>query len=138
MTESDNNTQAQPTSAEAARGAAGKATAGAGQVAKGVAAAADEAVSAARTGARRPAEVASGAAQTAVKGVEAGRRVLATVPGRVGTTAQTAWAVIAHRKLVAATAAAGLTAVSAVSYAAGRRSGRRTLGPLARLTGGRV
>nr|WP_078969460.1 hypothetical protein [Streptomyces cyaneogriseus] len=138
MTEPNNDTQGKRTSAQTARRTADKATGGGAQAAKSVASAADEAASAARTGARRPAEVASGAAQTAAKGVEAGRRVLATVPGRVTTTAQTAWTVIAHRKLVAAGAAAGVTALSAASYAVGRRSARRTLGPLTRLTGGRI
>ncbi|EHN74659.1 hypothetical protein SMCF_5894, partial [Streptomyces coelicoflavus ZG0656] len=49
-----------------------------------------------------------------------------------------AWTVVTHRKLVAAGVGAGLTAVSAASYAVGRRAGRHTHGPLTRLTGGRI
>ncbi|MGW4453908.1 hypothetical protein ACWELY_33535, partial [Streptomyces sp. NPDC004599] len=58
--------------------------------------------------------------------------------GRVASVATTAWTVLAHRKIVAAGVSAGVTAVGVASYAAGRRSGRRTLGPITRFTGGRI
>ncbi|MFF0587014.1 hypothetical protein ACFYWD_13695 [Streptomyces sp. NPDC003781] len=97
-----------------------------------------DAASAAEAGARRSADAASGAARTAAKGVAAGRQAVATTSGQVAATAKTAWTVVTHRKLVAAGVGAGLTAVTAVSYAMGRRAGRHTHGPLTRLTGGRI
>lgn len=121
-----------------ARGTADKATTSASQAAKGAAGKAGEAASAAKSGAERSTETAKAAAQTAAKGVEAGRQAVVTASGHVATTAKTAWTVIAHRKLVAAGVGAGLTALSAASYAVGRRSGRGAHGPLTRLTGGRI
>jgi hypothetical protein len=121
-----------------ARGTADKATASASQAAKGAAGKADEAASAAKSGVERSTETAKAAAQTAAKGVEAGRQAVVTASGHVATTAKTAWTVIAHRKLVAAGVGAGLTALSAASYAVGRRAERGAHGPLTRLTGGRI
>ncbi|MFJ3623022.1 hypothetical protein ACIPSH_33460 [Streptomyces iakyrus] len=121
-----------------ARGTADKATASASQAAKGAAGKAGEAASAAKSGAQRSTETAKAAAQTAAKGVEAGRQAVVTASGHVATTAKTAWTVIAHRKLVAAGVGAGLTALSAASYAVGRRAERGAHGPLTRLTGGRI
>ncbi|AKZ53813.1 hypothetical protein SAM23877_0764 [Streptomyces ambofaciens ATCC 23877] len=121
-----------------ARNAADKATAPAtraGQAAKGKA---GDAASAAKSGAQRSADAANGAMQTAAKGVEAGRQAVITTSGHVAATAKTAWTVIAHRKFVAAGVGAGITALSAASYAVGRRAGRHTHGPLTRLTGGRI
>ncbi|MGC9499510.1 hypothetical protein [Streptomyces sp. WG7] len=112
-----------------ARDAADKATAPASRAGQ---AAADKA------GAQRSAQAANGAVQTAAKGVEAGRRAVITTSGQVASTARTAWTAIAHRKLVAAGMGAGITALSAASYAVGRRAGRHTQGPLTRLTGGRI
>ncbi|WP_434099118.1 hypothetical protein [Streptomyces violaceorubidus] len=99
---------------------------------------ASDAASAAKAGAQRSADAANGAVQTAAKGVAAGRQAVVTTSGQVAATAKTAWTVIAHRKLVAAGVGAGLTAVTAASYAMGRRAGRHTHGPLTRLTGGRI
>ncbi|WP_254395772.1 hypothetical protein [Streptomyces sp. AC512_CC834] len=99
---------------------------------------AGDAASAAKTGAQRSAEAANGAVQTAAKSVAAGRQAVVTTSGQVAATAKTAWTVIAHRKRVAAGVGAGITAVSAASYAVGRRSGRHAQGPLTRLTGGRI
>ncbi|CAM5226835.1 Cystathionine beta-lyase/cystathionine gamma-synthase OS=Streptomyces violarus OX=67380 GN=FHS41_007339 PE=4 SV=1 [Streptomyces violarus] len=76
--------------------------------------------------------------QTAARSVEAGRQAVVAASGQVAATAKTAWTVIAHRKAVAAGVGAGLTALSAASYAVGRRAGRQTHGPLTRLTGGRI
>ncbi|MDT0386392.1 MULTISPECIES: hypothetical protein [Streptomyces] len=120
------------------RGAADKATAPASQAAKGAAGKAGDAASAAKSGAERSAQTARTAAQTAAKGVEASRQAVATASGHVAATAKTAWTVIAHRKLVAAGVGAGLTALSAASYAVGRRAERGAHGPLTRLTGGRI
>ncbi|PPS86943.1 hypothetical protein BZZ08_03017 [Streptomyces sp. MH60] len=76
--------------------------------------------------------------QTAAKTVAAGRQAVVTTSEQVAATAKTAWTVVAQRKLVAAGVCAGLTAVTAASYAMGRRAGRHTHGPLTRLTGGRI
>ncbi|MZG16511.1 hypothetical protein GTY44_24005 [Streptomyces sp. SID5914] len=99
---------------------------------------AHDAASAAKAGAQRSADAANGAAHTAAKGVAAGRQAVVTTSGQVAATAKTAWTAVAHRKLVAAGVGAGLTAVTAASYAMGRRAGRHTHGPLTRLTGGRI
>ncbi|MEV5440632.1 hypothetical protein AB0K80_32205 [Streptomyces sp. NPDC052682] len=121
-----------------ARRTAEQATAPASRAARTAEAKAGDASSAAKSGAERSVAVASGAVQTAAKGVEAGRQAVITASGQVAATAKTAWTAIAHRKLVAAGAAAGLTALTAASYAVGRRAERQTYGPLTRLTGGRI
>ncbi|MFF7871250.1 hypothetical protein ACFZCT_33075 [Streptomyces qaidamensis] len=142
MTEENKRTNQKATTVRTAeskaRGTADKATASASQTAKGAAGKAGEAASAVKSGAERSTETAKAAAQTAAKGVEAGRQAVVTASGHVATTAKTAWTVIAHRKLVAAGVGAGLTALSAASYAVGRRAERGAHGPLTRLTGGRI
>ena len=142
MTEENKRTNQKATTVRTAeskaRHTADKATAPASQAAKGAAGKAGEAASAAKSGAERSAETAKTAAQTAAKGVEAGRQAVVTASGHVATTAKTAWTVIAHRKLVAAGVGAGLTALSAASYAVGRRAERGAHGPLTRRTGGRI
>ncbi|MFE7900165.1 hypothetical protein ACFU3E_22095 [Streptomyces sp. NPDC057424] len=142
MTEENKRTNQKPTSVQTAeskaRRTADKATEPASQAAKGAAGKAGEAASAAKSGAERSAETAKTAAQTAAKGVEAGRQAVVTASGHVATTAKTAWTVIAHRKFVAAGVGAGLTALTAASYAVGRRAERGAHGPLTRLTGGRI
>jgi hypothetical protein len=118
--------------------ATGKATESAKSAANGAASKATDAASAAASGTERAARAANGAAQSAVKGVDAGRRAVVTASGQVAAGAKTAWTVIANRRLVAAGAAAGLTALTAASYAVGRRAERHTHGPLTRMTGGRI
>lgn len=86
----------------------------------------------------RAADDASGALDTAARGLEAGRQAAIAASGQVTAAARTAWTAIAQRKLVATGIGAGLTALSAASYAVGRRSSRRPQGPLTRLTGGRI
>ncbi len=46
--------------------------------------------------------------------------------GQVTTVARTAWSALAHRKMLAMGVGAGVTAVGAASYAAGRRAGRHS------------
>jgi hypothetical protein len=121
-----------------ARTAADKATAPASRTSRAASDRAGDAASAAKAGAQRSAQAANGAVHTAAKGVAAGRQAVVTTSGRFAATAKTAWTVVAQRKLVAAGVGAGITAVSAASYAVGRRAGRHTLGPLTRLTGGRI
>ncbi|MEU6095067.1 hypothetical protein [Streptomyces sp. NPDC047079] len=136
--ETNQKTDTKRTPAAKARRTASKATAPASRAAKSAAAATDDAASAAKSGAERSAESAAGAAHIAAKGVEAGRQAIIATSGQVAATAKTAWTVIAHRKLVAAGVGAGLTALSAASYAVGRRAGHGTQGPITRLTGGRI
>ncbi|MFI9822542.1 hypothetical protein ACIHFC_19045 [Streptomyces sp. NPDC052013] len=153
MSEQNKNTQAKNAAAGAtaskARQATDKATAPAEQAAKNAGSKATDTASAAASGTQRAAQAAEaaaqsavkgveGAAQTAVKGVEAGRRAVVATSGQVAAGAKTAWTVIANRKLVAAGVGAGLTALSAASYAVGRRAERHAHGPLTRMTGGRI
>jgi acyl CoA:acetate/3-ketoacid CoA transferase beta subunit len=58
--------------------------------------------------------------------------------GQVPSAATTAWTVLKNRKLIAAGAAAGVTALSAASYAVGRHAERSGHGPVTRMTGGRI
>ncbi|WP_202437950.1 hypothetical protein [Streptomyces sp. SID5910] len=142
MSDPNKDTNQKPTTTRTAeskaRGVADKATAPASKAGQAAADKAGDAASAAKAGAQRSAQVATGAVQTAAKGVEAGRQAVITTSGHVAATAKTAWTVIAHRKLVAAGVGAGITALSAASYAVGRRSGRQAHGPITRLTGGRI
>lgn len=142
MTEENKRTNQKPatiqtTQSKASR-TADKASTSTSQAAKRASAKADDAASAVKSGAERSAEATSAAVQTAAKGVEAGRQAVVTASGHVAATAKTAWTVIAHRKLVAAGVGAGLTALSAASYAVGRRAERHAYGPLTRMTGGRI
>ena len=145
MTEESKRTNQQETTATAqskARRTAGQATATASRAAKDAAQTAGDAASGTRSGAERVASTASGAAsdaaQTAAKGVEMGRKAIVAASGQVASTARTAWAAVAHRKIVAAGVGVGLSAVSAASYAVGRRSARQAQGPITRLTSGRI
>ncbi|MFB8245754.1 hypothetical protein ACFY3O_29185 [Streptomyces sp. NPDC001046] len=142
MTEENKRTNQKATATRTAeskaRSATDKATAPASQATKRAAGKAGDATSAAKAGAERTAETTKAAAQTAAKSVEAGRQAVVTASGHVAATAKTAWTVIAHRKLVAAGVGAGLTVLSAASYAVGRRAERGAHGPLTRLTGGRI
>jgi hypothetical protein len=136
--DTNQKTETTRTAEAKARGTADRATAPASRAAKAATGKAADAASATRSGAERTAQAANGAVQTAAKGVEAGRRAVITTTGHVTTTAKTAWTLVAQRRLVAAGVGAGLTALSAASYAMGRRAGRHTQGPLTRLTGGRI
>ncbi|MER5429551.1 hypothetical protein [Streptomyces sp. NPDC002588] len=153
MTEPNTDTNeghaAKAAAASKARRTADKATAPAARAAKGAADKTDDATSAARSAAARSADTVDEAAHGAARGVEAGRQALVATTGQVAAkarvatgqvaaTAKTAWTVIAHRKLIAAGVGAGVTALTAASYAVGRRSGRHTHGPITRLTGGRI
>ncbi|MEE1759875.1 MULTISPECIES: hypothetical protein [unclassified Streptomyces] len=140
----ENSASAETTAAKARR-TAGKATAPATASAKTAAVKVDGATSSAKAGAghaadaaKRAADSTNSAVHSAVKGVEAGRQAVVQASGQVAATAKTAMTVIAHRKLVAAGVGAGLTALTAASYAVGRRSGRQVQGPITRLTGGRI
>ncbi|MFQ6142376.1 hypothetical protein ACLMNJ_04770 [Streptomyces seoulensis] len=137
MTESNGSTDQKNTAAKARR-AADKATVPAARAADVATAKTDEAASAAKAGAAKAAEATSSVAHSAAKGVAVGRKAVVTASGQVAATARTAWTVIARRKLVAAGLGGGLAGLTAASYAVGRRAGRRSQGPLTRLTGGRI
>ncbi|MEU6479870.1 hypothetical protein ABZ858_23880 [Streptomyces sp. NPDC047017] len=141
MTESHgssrNNTARKHTAAKAEK-AAGKATAPAARAAKQAASATEDATSAAQAGTARVVGATNAAARTAARGVESGRQAIVTASGQVASTAKTAWTVFAQRKLIAAGVGAGLTALTATSYALGRRAQRQSYGPLTRLTQGRI
>ncbi|KPC75216.1 hypothetical protein ADL35_25840 [Streptomyces sp. NRRL WC-3753] len=142
MSDPNKDTNKKPTGTRTAeskaRGTAEKATAPAARAGQAAAGRTGDAASAAKAGAQRSADAANGAVRSAAKGVAAGRQAVVGASGQVAATAKTAWTVVTHRKLVAAGVGAGLTAVSAASYAVGRRAGRHTHGPLTRLTGGRI
>ncbi|MFF6783022.1 hypothetical protein [Streptomyces sp. NPDC012510] len=143
--DSHENSASAETAAAKARRTTTKATAPASRSAKTAAITMDDVTSSAKTGAGRAADTTkravdstNSAVHSAVKGVEAGRQAVVQASGQVAATAKTAMTVIAHRKLVAAGVGAGLTVLTAASYAAGRRSERHLHGPLTRLTGGRI
>ncbi|MEV5474223.1 hypothetical protein ACWDR2_08710 [Streptomyces sp. NPDC003631] len=95
---------------------------------------ASTAVDAAERTAGTGAAVVHGAAER----VQAGRQAVIAASGQAVVLAKTGWTLIAHRKILAAGVGAGLSALGATSYLAGRRAGRRTHGPITRLTGGRI
>ncbi|MFI9169528.1 hypothetical protein [Streptomyces lincolnensis] len=142
MTESDKETNKNAAAASAAGSKArqnvDRATAPAGRTARAAASKTEETASAAKAGAERAADTTSQAAQTAARSVEAGRQAIVSASGQVAAGAKTAWTVLNHRKLVAAGVGAGLTALGAASYAAGRRAERHTQGPITRMIGGRI
>jgi len=142
MTDSNEQTNQDSGSAQAAaskaRHTAAQATAPVSEAANTVAEKTDDVASAGKDTAERTARTVSGAAHTAAKSVEAGRQTVIAASGQAAAVAKTTWTVIAQRKLVAAGVGAGLTALSATSYAVGRRAGRHTQGPLTRMTGGRL
>ncbi|MGX1548118.1 hypothetical protein [Streptomyces adustus] len=138
MSESSKDVNAHAAAAAQARQTAERLTAPAARTAKALAARTDDATSAAKGVAGRAADATSGLAQSAAKGVEVGRQAIVTSAGQVAATAQTAWTAVARRRLTAAGVGAGLTALTTVSYLAGRRSQRQAQGPLTRLTGGRI
>lgn len=76
--------------------------------------------------------------QTAGKGVQAGRQAVVSASSKAASTAATAWTVLKARKIIAAGAGAGLLAVIAGSFAAGRGSAMRRVGPVTRITKGRL
>ncbi|MGY6023637.1 hypothetical protein [Streptomyces spinosirectus] len=86
----------------------------------------------------RTAETATAVVHGAAERVQAGREAVVAASGQAAAMAKTAWTLIANRKLIAIGVGAGASALGATSYLAGRRSGRRTHGPITRMTGGRI
>ncbi|MGW0828522.1 hypothetical protein [Streptomyces sp. NPDC002845] len=127
--EQNDKTDSAATAASGTRRAASKATEPASRSRKAAAAKADETASAAKSGAERAADTASGAVHGATRNVEAGRQAVIAASGQVAATAGTAWTALTHHKAVVVGVGAGLTALSAASYTAGRRAERHTYGP---------
>ncbi|KOG74782.1 hypothetical protein HCJ76_30435 [Streptomyces sp. MC1] len=121
-----------------ARQATAKATAPASQAADKAADKTGDVASSAANGAERVAGTGTAVLHSAAERVQAGRQAVVAASGQAVTFAKTGWTLIAQRKLLAAGVGAGLSALGATSYMAGRRAGRRTLGPITRLTGGRI
>ncbi|MFC8096487.1 hypothetical protein [Streptomyces sp. NPDC057301] len=142
MSPSNNDTSQDSVSAKEAaakaRRTTSRATAPASKAADKAADKAGDAASAAAGTAERTAAATTAVAHTAAERVEAGRQAVVAASGQAVALAKTTWTLIANRKIVVAGAGAGLTALGAASYAAGRRAGRRTLGPITRMTGGRI
>jgi hypothetical protein len=76
--------------------------------------------------------------QGAAERVQAGRQAVVAASGQAVALAKTTWTLIADRKVLVAGVGAGMSALGATTYLAGRRAGRRTLGPITRMTGGRI
>ncbi|MER5449528.1 hypothetical protein ABT052_02325 [Streptomyces sp. NPDC002766] len=121
-----------------ARRATAKATAPASQAADKAAEKSDAVESAAVGAAERTAGASTAVVHGAAERVQAGRQAVIAASGQAVAFAKTAWTLIAQRKLLAAGVGAGLSALGTTSYLAGRRAGRRTEGPITRLTGGRI
>ncbi|MCX5053980.1 MULTISPECIES: hypothetical protein [unclassified Streptomyces] len=121
-----------------ARRATAKATAPASQAADKAAEKSDDVTSAAVDTAERTAGTANAVVHSAAEHVQAGRQAVIAASGQAVAFAKTAWTLIANRKVLAAGVGAGVSALGATSYLAGRRAGRRTHGPITRLTGGRI
>ncbi|MFE5812719.1 hypothetical protein [Streptomyces sp. NPDC056479] len=134
MSPSNNDTNQDSVSAKEAAAKARRTTSGATAPASK---AAGKAADKAGDTAERTAKATTAVAHTAAERVEAGRQAVVAASGQAAALAKTTWTLIANRKIVVAGVGAGLTALGATSYAAGRRAGRRTLGPITRMTGGR-
>ncbi|MBC7272379.1 MAG: hypothetical protein H5T76_27360 [Streptomyces sp.] len=132
------NSASKRNASDKARHATAKATAPASRAADKAAEKSDDAKSAATNAAERTAATGTAVVHGAAERVQAGRQAVIATSEQAVALAKTTWTVIAHRKVLAAGVGAGLSALGATSYLAGRRAGRRTHGPLTRLTGGRI
>ncbi|MGS2587537.1 hypothetical protein [Streptomyces hebeiensis] len=104
--------------------------------------AAHDAREAAESGARSASTATRRAGRAAAVGIESGRQAAVAATGKVATTAGATWAVLKHRKAIAAGAGAGLVGVAGAAFAAGRHTAKAKAGPLTgpltRLTHGRI
>jgi hypothetical protein len=141
MSQSNNGTNqdsaSKRTASSKARRATAKATAPASQAANKAAEKSDDVASAAVDSAGRTAETTTAVVHGAAERVQAGREAVVAASGQAAAMAKTAWTLLANRKLLVAAVGAGVSALGATSYLAGRRAGRRTHGPITRMTGGR-
>ncbi|ASY36733.1 MULTISPECIES: hypothetical protein [unclassified Streptomyces] len=98
----------------------------------------EEATEAARARARAAGAAGKRVEAKARTGVDAGRRKVSEVSEKAVASAGTAWGTVREHKVAAASAGAGLLTVATASFLAGRKSGVRAVGPLTRLTGGKL
>ncbi|MFC8238386.1 hypothetical protein [Streptomyces sp. NPDC057284] len=131
-----------PGAGRTTRSAGKKTTAAAGRAKQGSAHAAEAAKSSAAdaqdatvAGTRSISTATQQVSRAATAGMESGKRAAASVGGKVTTGALTIWTAVKHRNAVVA--GAGATVVG-VAFAAGRHTAKQKLGPVTRLTGGRI
>ncbi|MEU3026892.1 hypothetical protein ACPCBC_13465 [Streptomyces incarnatus] len=136
MTQTNSGTNQE--SVDKARRATAKVTAPAAQAAGKAADKSDEVAAEAVGVAERTAGAGAAVVRGTAERVQAGRQAVVAASGHAVGAARTAWTVVAKRKAIAAGAGVGLSALGVLSYLAGRRAGRRTQGPITRLTGGRI
>ncbi|WP_329157420.1 hypothetical protein OHB49_02150 [Streptomyces sp. NBC_01717] len=115
--------------------AAGRATEGDIHTAEAAKSSASDAQEATAAGTRSISTATQQVSRAATAGVESGKRAAASVGGKVTSGALTIWTAVKHRNAVVA--GAGATVVG-VAFAAGRHTAKRKLGPVTRLTGGRI
>lgn len=74
----------------------------------------------------------------ASQSAEAGRQKIASASSTAATAASATWKIVKNRKAVVAGIGAGAVTAVAASFAAGRFSAKRNVGPFTRFTGGRL
>ncbi|MGW0366185.1 hypothetical protein [Streptomyces sp. NPDC002990] len=104
----------------------------------GAAKPASRGMSAASEGAGHLTSVVAPVAERTKTAAHTARKSVGTATRHTLGKAAAAWTMVKGRKVVALSAMASTVAVTAGSYAAGRRAGLRRRGPLSRLTGGRL
>lgn len=132
------DSQAKQSASAKARQTTAKATAPASKAADKAAEKSGDVASAAVDVTERTAGTGAAVVTSAAERVQAGRQAVIDASGQAAAFAKTTWTLIAHRRILAAGVGAGLSVLGATSYLAGRRAGRRTHGPITRLTGGRI
>ncbi|MFE4652855.1 hypothetical protein [Streptomyces sp. NPDC056707] len=115
--------------------AAGRAKQGSAHAAEAAKASASDAEETTAAGTRSISTATQQVSRAATAGVESGKRAAASVGGKVTAGALTIWTAVKHRNAVVA--GAGATVVG-VAFAAGRHTAKQKLGPVTRLTGGRI
>ncbi|GHH48821.1 hypothetical protein GCM10018773_43520 [Streptomyces candidus] len=104
--------------------------------AKGAADKAKDATTPVKDVAGKATSAAQSATAAGLKGVQAGKQALESASGKVASKATTAWTLINNRKAIVAGAGAGVVALGAASFAAGRRVEQHSRGPLTKLLAG--
>ncbi|WP_406291943.1 hypothetical protein [Streptomyces sp. NBC_00624] len=115
--------------------AAGRAKQGSAHAAEAAKASASDAQEATAAGTRSISTATQQVSRAATAGEESGKRAAASVGGKVTSGVLTIWTAVKHRNAVVA--GAGATVVG-VAFAAGRHTAKQKLGPVTRLTGGRI
>lgn len=131
-------TRVSGTASKATRTAGDRAKHGAADTAAKTESTGRSAGAAVKAGASSAGEATKRVGQAATQAAETGRRTLVTVSGKAATTAVATWVAVRARKAVVAGVGAGLLTAATASYTAGRRSAMNRLGPVTRLTRGRL